>query len=87
MTKETVTQFSLIDLLTTTNKSMEAELIQALSNANINSDSAEIIASEYISYLYFSEVISGVSDTILGFSLIYGFYSLLKPFLLAAISN
>jgi len=44
---------------------METELIQALSNANINSDSAEIIASEYISYLYFSEIISNVSMTII----------------------
>ena len=44
---------------------MKTELIQALSNANINSDSAEIIASEYISYLYFSEVISNVSMVII----------------------
>jgi len=44
---------------------MKTELIQALSNANINSDSAEIIASEYISYLYFSEVISSVSTVII----------------------
>jgi hypothetical protein len=36
---------------------METELIQALSNANINSDSAEIIASKYISYLYFSTLL------------------------------
>lgn len=43
---------------------MKTELIQALSNANINSDSAEIIASEYISYLYFSKAISSVSSTI-----------------------
>lgn len=44
---------------------MKKELIQALSNANINSESAEIIASEYISYLYFSEVISNVSMVII----------------------
>jgi hypothetical protein len=43
---------------------MKAELIQALSNLNINSGSAEIIASEYISYLYFSKAISSVSVTI-----------------------
>jgi hypothetical protein len=43
---------------------MKAELIQALSNLNINSDSAEIIASEYISYLYFSGAISSVSVVI-----------------------
>ncbi len=36
---------------------METELIQALSNANINSDSAEIIANKYITYLYFSEAL------------------------------
>ena len=44
---------------------MKTELIQALSNANINSDSAEIIASKYISYLYFSEVISSISYTLI----------------------
>lgn len=43
---------------------MKTELIQALSNLNINSDSAEIIASEYISYLYFSQAISSLSSTI-----------------------
>ena len=44
---------------------MKTELMQALSNANINSDSAEIIASEYISYLYFSKVIGSVAGTII----------------------
>jgi hypothetical protein len=44
---------------------MKTELIQALSNVNINSNSAEIIASEYISYLYFSKVISNVSTVII----------------------
>jgi len=43
---------------------MKTELIQALSNLNINSDSAEIIAGEYISYLYFSEVISNLTEII-----------------------
>jgi len=43
---------------------MKTELIQALSNANINSDSAEIVASKYISYLYFSELISNLSGII-----------------------
>lgn len=56
---------------------METELIEALSNANINSDSAEIIASKYISYLYFSEVISNVSMVIILCSL----YLLLKSIL------
>jgi len=62
---------------------METELIQALSNANINSDSAEIIANEYLSYLYFSKIISGASGMILGFTLIYCFYSLLRLVLTA----
>jgi hypothetical protein len=44
---------------------METELIQALSNVNINSESAEIIASEYMRYLYFSKIISYVSMTII----------------------
>ena len=39
---------------------MKTELIQASSNANINSDSAEIIASECISYLYFSTVVVSI---------------------------
>jgi|TARA_R100000479_G_C6310768_1_gene173940 hypothetical protein len=56
---------------------MKTELIQALSNANINSDSAEIIASEYISYLYFSEVISNVSMVIILCSLFMVLKSLL----------
>lgn len=43
---------------------MKTELIQALSNANINSESAEIIASKYISYLYFSEVIGSLVGVI-----------------------
>lgn len=43
---------------------MKTELIQASSNANINSDSAEIIANEYISYLYFSEVIGSLVGVI-----------------------
>ena len=55
---------------------MKTELIQALSNANINSDSAEIIASKYISYLYFSEVISNVSMVIILCSLIMLFKSI-----------
>lgn len=56
---------------------MKTELIQALSNANINSDSAEIIASEYISYLYFSEVVSNVSMVIILCSLFVVLKSLL----------
>jgi hypothetical protein len=39
---------------------MKTELIQALSNLNINSDSAEIVASEYISYLYFTKILDNV---------------------------
>ena len=44
---------------------MKTELIEALSNANINSDSAEVIANEYISYLYFSEVVESISLTVI----------------------
>jgi hypothetical protein len=56
---------------------MKTELIQALSSANINSDSAEIIASKYISYLYFSEVISNVSMVIFFYILFQVFRSLI----------
>ena len=50
---------------------MKTELIQALSNANINSDSAEIIANEYISYLYFSSVLDAVTLVSLLFGIVY----------------
>lgn len=50
---------------------MKTELIQALSNLNINSDSAEIIASEYISYLYFSSVLDAVMIVSLFFAIAY----------------
>ena len=50
---------------------MKTELIQALSNANINSDSAEIIASEYIGYLYFSSFLDAAILIFLLFGIVY----------------
>ncbi len=55
---------------------MKTELIKALSNLNINSDSAEIIASEYISYLYFSQATCLASKFISSVSVTIGLWSI-----------